>query len=169
MSGPLPERYQRYVAADGQRAREVDENASRFLADVEGAMVAPMSFRDERPVPQYGTAPPVAQPGTPPMSQRAVDVSRTVMTCSLATVPPGLIGVAAMLASGYADPWVVGMVCAAPAALAIPVLALARLIRGAKEAAPPEVHHHYAGPVHQEQRHTHTSTRGVWARTNNQQ
>jgi len=68
-----------------------------------------------------------------------------------------------MLASGYADPTVIGMICAAPAIAAVPILAIARLLRGAQPA--PDIHHHYNGPVHQQT--THTETRGVWAKTTN--
>ncbi|SOD80113.1 hypothetical protein SAMN06272781_6874 [Streptomyces sp. 1222.2] len=116
---------------------------------------------------RIGTAPPVAQPGIPPMSARTTETARAVMFCSLATVPPGLIAVAVLVASENANPTVIGMICAVPAALAVPILALARLIRGAGEAAPAEIHNHYSGPV--DQRTTHSSTRGVWAKTNNQQ
>ncbi|MEV0443989.1 hypothetical protein AB0I84_45495, partial [Streptomyces spectabilis] len=68
-----------------------------------------------------------------------------------------------MYASQYADPIVCALVFGAPTAL---VLALARLAKRARPA--PEVHQHFTGPVHQEQHHTHTTTRGVWAKTNNQ-
>lgn len=113
-------------------------------------------------------------PATPPrdvpaMSARTTEVTRAVMYCSLATVPPGLIAVAVMVASEHADATVIGMICAAPAAIAVPILALARLIRRAGEATPAEIHQHYTGTVYQDQRHTHSSTRGVWARTSNQQ
>jgi hypothetical protein len=118
---------------------------------------------------RIGTAPPVAQPGLPPMSARTTEITRSVMYCSLATVPPGLIAVAVMVASENANPTVIGMICAAPAALAVPILALARLIRSAGQAAPPEIHNHVNGPVHVDQRTVHASTRGVWAKTNNQQ
>jgi hypothetical protein len=86
-----------------------------------------------------------------------------MLSASAATIPPGAITVGVMLASGYADPVVIGMICAAPAAVAVPILAIAKLIRGAKPE--PEVHQHFHGPVtHQT---THTKTNGVWARTNN--
>ncbi|MDX2757875.1 hypothetical protein [Streptomyces europaeiscabiei] len=127
----------------------------------------PKSFRDDSPVPLIGSAPPVAQPGVPPMSQRATDIGRLITYSSLATVPPGLIAIGVMVASEHANPTVIGMICAAPAALAVPILAIARLLRGAGEALPAEHHHHYSGPV--DQRTTHSSTRGVWAKTNNQQ
>ncbi|MEV5189269.1 hypothetical protein [Streptomyces werraensis] len=121
------------------------------------------SYRDATPVPQHGSALPVPQPGRPPMSQKAVDASTIMLSASIATIPPGAITVGVMLASGYADPVVIGMICAAPAAVAVPILAIAKLIRGAKPE--PEVHQHFHGPVtHQT---THTKTNGVWARTNN--
>jgi len=134
------------------------------------------SYRDDNPdLPSWrdgsriGSTPPVAQPGIPPMSARTTEITRAVMFASIATVPPGLIAVAVMVASEHANPTVIGMICAAPAALAVPILALARLFRSAKEAEPDVHHHNYNGPVYQDQRNVHTSTRGVWAKTNNQQ
>jgi hypothetical protein len=126
-------------------------------------------WRDDNPLPQFGPTPPVPQPGVPPMSHRTTETARAVMFCSLATVPPGLIAIGIMVASEHADPTVIGMICAAPAAIAVPILALARLLRGAKEVTPDVHHHHYEGPVYQDQRHVHSSTRGLWAKTNNQQ
>ncbi|WP_217235446.1 hypothetical protein [Streptomyces sp. AC555_RSS877] len=126
----------------------------------------PKSFRDDSPVPLIGSAPPVAQPGVPPMSQRATDIGRLITYSSLATVPPGLIAIGLMLASEHANPTVIGMICAAPAAIAVPILAFARLLRGAKDVLPSEIHQHYNGTVIQQT--THSETRGVWARTNNQ-
>ncbi|GHB55632.1 hypothetical protein GCM10010331_49340 [Streptomyces xanthochromogenes] len=122
--------------------------------------------------PQIGTAPAVPQPGIPPMSQRSTDIGRTALFCSVATVPPGLIAIGLLLASGQADPTVIGWICAAPAALAVPILAVVRLLRGAKEvveAAPAEIHHHYNGDVYQDQRNVQTRTSGLWAKTTNQQ
>jgi hypothetical protein len=85
---------------------------------------------------------------------------------SVLTATVGAAGSAVLWASGHADPVVCAIVFGAPAGL---VLAISRLVRRAGQAAPAEVHHHYTGTVHQDQRTTHTSTRGVWARTNNQQ
>ncbi|MGY0062826.1 hypothetical protein ACWY4P_40875 [Streptomyces sp. LZ34] len=141
------------------------------LADaVDEALVDAMQtrFRDNTPVPAFGTTPPVPQPGTPPMSPRVTEITRAVMYGSLATVPPGLIAIGILVASEHADPTVIGMICAAPAALAVPILAIARLLRRAKEVLPAEQHHHYNGPVYQDQRNINTQTRGVWAKTNNQ-
>lgn len=154
-----------------------DTDPSRAaLTDVEAAAEArriiqdfATSYRDHTPVPAVGTAPPVPQPGIPPMSARTTEITRAIMYASLATVPPGLIAVAVMVASEHANPTVIGMICAAPAAIAVPILALARLLRGAKDVLPDEIHNHYTGTVIQDQRNVNTSTRAVWAKTNNQQ
>jgi len=106
------------------------------------------------------TTPPQRRPDVPAMSARTTELTRAVMYCSLATVPPGLITVAVMVASEHANPTVIGMICAAPAAVAVPILAIARLIRRAGEAAPDEHHHHYTGPVRQET--NVDSRRAVW-------
>lgn len=110
-------------------------------------------------------SPPKLRPDVPAMSARTTEITRAVMYCSLATVPPGLIAVAVMVASEHANPTVIGMICAAPAVIAVPILAVARLVRRAGEAAPPEIHQHYTGHVYQDQRSIHTETRGVWAKT----
>ncbi|MCX5202464.1 hypothetical protein OG897_13525 [Streptomyces sp. NBC_00237] len=165
MPSPLPERSQHPAAPDGQRTAQADESARKLLAAIEEAMATPTSHRDDSPLPAVGSAPPVPQPGHPPMSQQQTDIGRTALYCGVATVPPGLVAALLMLASGQADPTVIGMVVAAPAALAVPILAVAKLLRGAKP--DPEVHHHYNG--HVDQRTVHTSTRGVWAKTDNRE
>lgn len=137
----------------------------QLAADVDAIYHGPTSFRDPTEPPAHGTAPPVAQPGRPPMSQRAVDASTVMLSASAATLPPGAIAIGVMLASGYADPVVIGMICAAPAIIAVPIIAVARLLRAAKPE--PDVHQHFHGTVHQQT--THSSTRGVWARTDNRQ
>ncbi|WHM30234.1 hypothetical protein OH540_09385 [Streptomyces sp. BPPL-273] len=121
------------------------------------------AFRDPTPVPKIGTTPPVPQPGRPPMSQKAVDTSTIMLSASAATIPPGVIAIGAMLASGYADATVIGMICAAPAIAAVPIFAIARLLRGAKPE--PDVHQHFHGAVTQHT--THTENRGVWAKNIN--
>ncbi|GAP46894.1 hypothetical protein [Streptomyces azureus] len=145
----------------GMTDAEAEAQARQIIADFA------TSYRDQTPLPRYGDAPPVPQPGIPPMSQRTTETARAVMFCSLATVPPGLIAVAVMVASEHANPTVIGMICAAPAAIAVPILALARLLRRAGQAAPAEIHQHYTG--HVDQRTVQTKTTGLWAKTNNQQ
>lgn len=156
----MPEPTPTAIAAGQNRDALIDQRADQFLAAINDA--AATRYRDTTPVPAYGTAAPVPQPGIPPMSARTTEITRAVMYCSMATVPPGLIAVAVMVASEHANPTVIGMICAAPAAIAIPILALARLIRRAGEAAPAEIHQTYTGNVHQETRITHT--RAVWSK-----
>ncbi|MEU0818920.1 hypothetical protein [Streptomyces mirabilis] len=144
----------------------LDDQARQLLAAVEEAMRTPTSYRDDAPVPLIGTTPPVAQPGRPPMSQKATDVSALMLSGGLASLPLGVAASLVLWASGHADPTVIAVICAAPTTL---IFALSRLVKRAKEAAPDEIHNHYSGPVYQDQRNVHTSTRGVWAKTNNQQ
>jgi hypothetical protein len=144
----------------------LDDQARQLLAAVEEAMRTPTSYRDDAPVPMVGTAPPVAQPGRPPMSQKATDVSALMLSGGLASLPIGAAASLVLWASGHADPMVIAVICAAPTTL---ILALSRLVKRAKETAPDEIHNHYNGPVYQDQRNVHSSTRGVWAKTNNQQ
>lgn len=139
-----------------------EEEAARLIDEA----YRPTSFRDTTPLPAIGTAPPVAQPGRPPMSQSAVDASTLMLSGGVATVLVGGAASLVMVASGHADPVVCAIVLGAPTTLA---LAIARVLRRAKTALPDEHHHHYTGTVIQDQRTTHTSTRGVWARTTNQQ
>lgn len=156
--------------AAGMTEKQAETEARRLLADAYRPVPAvPTAHRDTTPLPAYGTTPPVPQPGRPPMSQRAVDTSTVLLSAGAASLPVGAVAVSVLLASGHADPTVIGMICAAPAAITVPILALARMLRGAKEVLPDVHHHHYTGPVRQEQHHTHTTTRGVWARTTNHQ
>ncbi|MGW5651827.1 hypothetical protein [Streptomyces humi] len=141
--------------------------AARIIADAyKPAPETPTAYRDDTPLPRFGDTPPVAQQGTPPMSQRAVDTGRLMLTAGLSTVPPGLIAIGVLVASRHADPTVIGMICAAPAVIAVPILALARLFTRVAETVPDEHHHHYNGPVRQE--NTTTKTYGLIAQTRNE-
>ncbi|MFI6617568.1 hypothetical protein [Streptomyces sp. NPDC050528] len=139
---------------------EAASEARRIIADA----YRPTAYRDDTPVPVRGDTPPVAQPGRPPMSQGATDASVLMLAGATATTMVGGTAAVLMYVSQYANPLVCALVFGAPTAL---VLALARLLKGAKPA--PDVHHHYDGPVYQDQRNIHTRTAGVWARTDNQQ
>lgn len=122
------------------------------------------SYRDPSPLPPIGSAPPVPQPGRPPMSSKATDDCVRMLafggTTLMVSAGAGLV----MVTSEFADPTVIGMICAAPAAIAVPILALARLVRRAGEAVPAEHHHHYTGPVHQQTVNSHTR---LWGKTTN--
>jgi hypothetical protein len=156
---------------------DIDHQADQLMAAVDQAIreghpyTGPTSFRDNTPLPVIGDTPPVPQPGRPPMSQRAADISGVMVASSVPTLAIGTAATGILWASGHADPAVIGMICTLPAAVAVPILALARVLRRAKEtveAAPPVHHHHYNGPVHQDHRSINTQTRGVWATTRNE-
>lgn len=160
--------------------------AQAFLADIESIMAArPMttSFRNEDPdVPSWqdgsriGTTPAITnQPGArrPAMSQAASDYSARVLSTAVASVLISASGSGLLIASEHANPTTLGLMVAAPAVLALPVLAFKSLMKSAKEvvaAAPPEIHQHYNGRVHQDnrQQHLHTKNAGVIAYTRNQ-
>ena len=172
---PKPPARQPHATTAGQ---PINSTAQALINDVEDALAAatrpepptPTSWRDLTPVPAYGTTPPVAQPGRPPMSQKAVDLNTTILTSSVLTVALGGAATGILWASGHADPTVVGCIAAAPAALSLPILALSRLIKRTKEAveaAPPVIHQHYTGTVHQDARTVNSNTRGIWASTHN--
>ncbi|WP_329350509.1 hypothetical protein OG226_29235 [Streptomyces sp. NBC_01261] len=144
------------VMSDAEAATE----ARRIIADA----YRPTAYRDPSPVPVRGDTPPVAQPGRPPMSQGATDASVLMLAGGVTTTMVGGTAAVLMYVSQFADPLVCGLVFGAPTAL---VLALAQLLKGAKPA--PDVHHHYDGPVYQDQRNIQTRTTGVWAKTNNEQ
>jgi hypothetical protein len=144
------------VMSDAEAAAE----ARRIIADA----YRPTAYRDDTPVPAHGDTPPVAQPGRPPMSQGATDASVLMLAGATATTMVGGTAAVLLYVSQYANPLVCALVFGAPTAL---VLALARLLKDAKPA--PDIHHHYDGPVYQDQRTVHSRTTGVWARTDNQQ
>ncbi|MEV3875287.1 hypothetical protein [Streptomyces sp. NPDC049906] len=142
----------------GMTEEEAAVLAHRIITDA----YRPAAYRDTSPVPAHGDTPPVVQPGRPPMSQAATDTSVLMLTGATATAMVGGTTALVMYASQFADPVVCGLVFGAPTTL---VLALARLTKHTRPE--PEIHHHYEGPVHQDQRTI--TTRGVWATTNNQQ
>lgn len=128
--------------------------ANEFLADVEDALApaVPTSYRDDSPVPVIGPTPPVTQPGRPPMSQRATDASALMLSAGIASVPIGGMGCLVLYTLGHVDPTTLAIAAAAPATIALPILALCRLAGRARqvvEAAPPVIHQHYTGPVDQ--------------------
>ncbi|MFD8516577.1 hypothetical protein ACFV27_37235 [Streptomyces antimycoticus] len=167
----LPDHQQPTVTPAGQPTPEALRKAAEIAAAVDAVYHGPTSHRDNTPLPAIGPTPPVPQPGRPPMSQRAADISGVMVASSVPTFALGTVATGVLWASGHADPAVAGMICAAPAALAVPILALSRLVKRAKEtvkAAPPVHHHHYNGPVHQDHRNINTHTRGVWAKTRNE-
>ncbi|MEU6611204.1 hypothetical protein ABZ922_40305 [Streptomyces shenzhenensis] len=148
----------------GMSDDEAAAEAQRIIADAyRPAPETPTAHRDDSPVPAYGSAPPVAQPGRPPMSQGATDASVLMLAGGATTAMIGGTASVLMYVSQFADPIVCAIVFGAPTAL---VLALGRLAKKAKPA--PEIHQHYEGPVYQDRRTVHSRTTGVWAKTTNQ-
>ncbi|MFD8390435.1 hypothetical protein ACFV2N_14820 [Streptomyces sp. NPDC059680] len=151
--------------AAGMTEDEAATEARRIIAEAyRPAPVVPTSHRDDSPLPAYGSTPPVAQPGRPPMSQGATDASVLMLSGAAATSMTGLTAAVLMYVSQTANPVVCAIVFGAPTAF---VLALAKLAKRAQPA--PDIHQHYEGLVYQDQRNVHTTTRGVWAKTNNHQ
>jgi hypothetical protein len=150
------------AAGQADRDSVINERADKMMAAI--SEIASTSYRNTTPVPQYGTAPPVAQPGRPPMSQRATDVSGVMLASSVASVPLGGMTCLVLYTLDQVDPVSLAIGASAPVAF---VLAISMLLKRARGVLPEEHHHHYNAPV--DQRTTHSSTRGVWAKTNNQQ
>jgi hypothetical protein len=83
------------------------------------------------------------------MSQRATDASALMLSAGVASVPIGGMTSLFVYTLGHVDPTSLAIAAAAPATIALPILALCRLAGRAKqavEAAPPVHHHHYNGP-----------------------
>ncbi|MEZ3180780.1 hypothetical protein KYY02_19430 [Streptomyces pimonensis] len=132
------------------------EEAARLIASA----YQPTTFRDDTPTPEVGDAPPVPQPGRPPMSQGATDASVLILAGGGAFSMVSLSAGVLMYLSQYADPIVCGIVFGAPTTL---FLALARL---AKRVRPePEVHQHFHGDVTQTT--VNAKNTGVWAKNIN--
>ena len=130
-----------------------EKEAQRLIHDA----YKPTSFRDETPVPQYGTAPPVPQPGRPPMSQRATDISGVMLAGSVASVPLGGMTCLVLYTLDQVDPVSLTIGASAPVAL---VLAIGALLRRAKGVLPEEHHHHYSGDVYEQ--HTTATSKSIW-------
>ncbi|MET8404460.1 hypothetical protein [Streptomyces sp900116325] len=153
-----------HASADRQQ-----QDQARLLINAAFADDRPTSYRDDSPVPTIGAAPPVAQPGRPPMSQGATDASVLMLAGGASTAMVGGTAATIMYVSQYADLAVCAVVFGAPAVLVLAIGRLVGRVKATVEAAPPTIHQHYTGNVTQDQRSTHTETRGVWAKTNNQQ
>lgn len=137
-----------------------EARAQQLIAAVNDALTAPTAYRDDSPLPAVGATPPVPQPGRPPMSQKATDDSVRMISAGFLTLCAGGAVSGVLYFSGQADPTVIALMAAAPVGLAVPIYALARLVKRAKPAG--DVHNHYNGNV--DQRVLNTDARGVWAK-----
>ncbi|WP_225831686.1 hypothetical protein [Streptomyces sp. NK08204] len=148
--------------SDDQAAAE----AARIIADAyRPAPETPTAYRDTSPLPTYGDTPPVLQPDR-----------RIVPAWAAGTAVAG-IGVGAACVGVGCGVW---LACQGFAAISLtsvlfvtlPIAAVAAVaaavgsaLRSLKDVHT-EHHHHYTGPVRQENTTTHT--RGVFARTHNE-
>ncbi|MFH8582546.1 hypothetical protein [Streptomyces zaomyceticus] len=147
---------------------QADALAQELIA--EAYRPAPTSYRDETPTPAYGTAEPVAQPGRPPMSQRATDTSALMLSGSVLALSGGGATSLVLFALGQVDPVTLAVGGAAPVALVLAVGSLLRSAGRAKAdaaAAKTTHHHHYAGPVRQETTNVSSTTKGLFAKNRN--
>ncbi|MFC9987849.1 hypothetical protein ACFXKV_04710 [Streptomyces globisporus] len=146
----------------GQPDLIVQQNADRLLAairDIEQSTY----HRDDTKLPAVGDAPPVPQPGQPPMSQWAVNASGVIKAVSVASLPVG----GALWMVGQVDPWALGIIFGSPAVAALAVARLVAKVKDANQATQPVVQNYY-GNVHHDERTVTSTTRGVIANNRNQ-
>ncbi|MEU0034666.1 hypothetical protein [Streptomyces sp. NPDC006333] len=155
---------------DGLPESEAAAEARRLIEDWARASdqirQGPTSFRDPSPVPAYGSTPPVPQPDR-----------RIVPAWAAGTAVAG-IGVGATFVGVGCGIWLACQGFAAVtltsvlfvtlpiAAVAGVVAAIASAVRSMKDAHI-ENHHHYEGPVTQDNSNVHTQSRGLLAWTRN--
>lgn len=149
-----------------QEQYQQEAEAARLLAEAYSD-TAPVAtrYRDVEPVPTGGTAAPVVQPGRPPMSQRATDVSALMLAGGVASVPVGGSAALVLYVAGQADPVALAAAGAIPVGLTLAVGLAARMIgRAVRDGADalPAVHHHH-GQTQVTQ--VTTTTRGIGSRT----
>ncbi|MGW8702849.1 hypothetical protein ACWGOK_39090 [Streptomyces eurythermus] len=161
------------------QAGQPTPDALALIAQVEDALAGatqpptPTTWRDNTLPATYtvGTTPPVTQPGRPAMSQRATDASALMLSAGIASIPIGGMTSLVVYTLGHVDPTALAIAAATPATIALPILALARFLSRARqvvEAAPPVIHQHYTGTIHQDTRTVNSTNRGLWATTRNQ-
>lgn len=143
-------------------------DAERLIDAVNEALQPATAYRDPSPVPAIGTTPPIAQPGRPPMSQKATDASALMLAAGFASMPIGGATSLVLYTLGHVDPTALAIGAAAPVALVLAVGSLVRAASRGLQGVKVE-HNHFGGPVHQESRTVVTETRGLFAKTINKQ
>ncbi|MFI1604067.1 hypothetical protein ACH4YN_18205 [Streptomyces griseofuscus] len=147
---------------------EAANEARRIIADAyQPTPQMPTAYRDPAPLPAYGPTPPVPQPDHRIVPAWAAGVA--VAGIGVGATCVGL-GCGIWLAcKGFAAVTLssVLFVTLPIAALAAVATAIASAIRSARTART-QTHHHYTGPVYQDQRNVTTTTHGLWATTHNQ-
>ncbi|MFH9765155.1 hypothetical protein ACH4N4_30520 [Streptomyces microflavus] len=149
----------------GQPDPTIRRNADQLMAAInEIQLEKATSYRDTTPLSAVGTAPPVAQPGQPPMSQWATDASGVLKAVSVASLPIG----GALWIVGQVEPWALGIILGSPTVAALAVARLVAKVKDANQNTPQPVTNHFHGPVHHDERTVTSTTRGVIATTRNQ-
>lgn len=157
----------------------VDTAAHAFLQSVETAMQEanqaiadeqtpkiPTFYKDPTPNPAIGNMPPVAQPGRAPMSQKASDASGLILAVGIASPLMGGGFALAMWGTSFANFKVIGVIVGGVIGIVLAAKSFLTSAKDVVEAAPPEVHQHFNGTVHQDHSiHKHES-RGMWVRNN---
>lgn len=121
---------------------------------------------DTTPQATIGATPAVPQPGRPPMSQGATDLSALMLSGGVASVLVGGSVSLVMIASGHADPTVCAIAFGSPAAF---MLTASRLMKRMKGVLPAEVHNHYDGPVYQDQRNVDSKNYGLYVKNDHRE
>ncbi|MFJ2566000.1 hypothetical protein ACIO02_24170 [Streptomyces sp. NPDC087568] len=146
---------------DDQAAAE----ARRIIADAyRPAPEVPTSYRDTSPLPAYGSTPPVPQPDNRIVPAWAAGTAVAGIGVGAACVGVGCgvwLACQGFAAVSLASVLFVTLPIAAVAAVAAAIGSALRTLK----ATYTEHHHHYTGPVRQENTTTHT--RGLIARTTN--
>ncbi|MEV8347149.1 hypothetical protein [Streptomyces niveus] len=144
---------------------QAEAEAIRLIAESYSA-TGPASTRhkDTIPVPATGDAMPVAQPGRPPMSQKATDLSSVMLAGGIASLPVGAATSLVLWSLGQVDPVNLALGAGAPVALVLAAAALLRRLQGVHT----EYHDHYEGTVVQTTMNIDQTTKGVFAKTRNQ-
>ncbi|MEW2312413.1 MULTISPECIES: hypothetical protein [Streptomyces] len=150
-------------------ADEADARARQLITEAYAPPYeVPTSYRDETEPTAYVPTPPVAQPGRPPMSQRATDASALMLSGSVAALSVGGATSLVLYTLGQVDPVTLAIGATGPVALVLAAGSLLKAVGRAKAAAAPtEVHNHYTGPVRQESTTVSSTTKGLFAKNRN--
>ncbi|MDI3390470.1 hypothetical protein QIS99_30390 [Streptomyces sp. B-S-A8] len=156
------------------RPLTADEEAKsiQMIADLISANTPDATHvRDTTPVPDHGDAVPIAQPGRPPMSQRATDHASLVLAYSVGSLPVGAAFSLLLWSLSNVPTETLVIAAVAPVSLVATVGLAARMIgravRDSADALPDHTEHHHHGPSYITHNELHTNTR--WFGTTNNQ
>ncbi|MFF9482999.1 hypothetical protein [Streptomyces sp. NPDC014733] len=162
-----PTTHSRQPLSEAQAAAE----AARLIAEgysTTGPTATSYKDKDVVPLPTTGDAVPCAQPGRPPMSQKATDASALMLSGSVAALSAGGAISLVLYTLGQVDPVTLAVGAAGPVALVLAAGSLLKAVDRTKTAAAPvEVHHHYTGTVRQENTTVSSTTKGLFAKNRN--